>query len=157
MCTMMASISNRVTDALQKSLHPGLGLGNITPELTFEAAEIMAQHLADFGFHVCERNQLDHGVALTMFRHGQDQMLVDIDVTLLLIPGHDGRQSVRVGFRRDCIPSLYAGALFEGYSRVKGQWYGVLSLEAPYPVLIKAWVDADPAQPPHGWGQEYAA
>lgn len=154
---MKGSISNRVTDALQKSLHPSLGLGNITPELTLEAAAIMAQHLANYGFLVCDRFQLDHGVALTMFCQGQNRILVDIEVTLLLIPGPDGRPSVRVAFLRDCIPSSWAGALFEGYSRIKGQWYGVLSLEAPYPLLINAWVDAASSQTPHGWNQEHAA
>lgn len=154
---MKNSISNQVTDALQKSLHPSLGLGNITPELTLEAAEIMAQQLADYGLHVCDRSQLDHGVALTLLRQGQNQMLVDIDVTLLLLPGPEGIPSVRVALNRDCIHRGAAGDIFEGYSRVKGQWYGVLTLEVPYPLLIEALADEAFTQTRAVWNQERAA
>lgn len=154
---MTASLSTRVTDALQRSLHPNLGLGNITPELTLEAAEIMAQQLADFGFHVCDRSQLDHAVTLTLLQHGRTRMLVDIDVALLLLPGADGSQRVRIGFRRDGMPTHAAGDLFEGYSRVKGQWYGVLALEVTYPQLIETWSNAVSTQAPHGWPKEHAA
>ena len=102
---MKNSISSRVTNALQKSLHPSLGLGEITPELTLEAAEIIAQHLAAYGFHVCDRLQLDHGVAMTLLRRAPAQhFMVEIDVALLLIPGPDGNPSVRLALRRDSIP-----------------------------------------------------
>ncbi len=145
---MNRSIFSRVTTALHTSRHPSLGLGKITSELNQVAAEIVAQHLAEYGFHVCDRGPSETGACLSLVNRGPGALFVEIDIALILAAGPDNHQSLRIGLRVDEVTNNAAGDLFDGYSRIKGQWYGVLSSKATYQGLISSWTKASSDRAP---------